>query len=325
MLVLASDIGGTNARFAIVEAGRGEMRIRFQRVYATASYPRFEPILDAFLKDAKAALGDRLTVSRATVAVAGPVEGREARLTYLPSWRVDKRAVESVLGAETRLMNDFEALAFGVGVASPEDSIVLQQGVCVPRGTIVVVGAGTGLGVAALVREGRGRRPVATEAGHIGFSPQNEVQLDLSRHLNSRHGWVSAELVISGPGLVAIYEYLCSRAPEAPAEPLADPAAISMRALSDPSSLSARALDLFMTCYGAFAGDVALAFLARGGVYLCGGIAAKLAKRFQSGDFLAAFNAKGCHSDLAASIPIFLIVNENLGLLGAAKSAVDHR
>ncbi|MGC2517998.1 MAG: glucokinase [Burkholderiales bacterium] len=323
MLVLASDIGGTHARFAIVDAGSSAVRVRFQRTYATASYPRFEPALDAFLKDARAALGAGIAVSRAAVAIAGPVQGQEAQLTHLPSWRVDQHAVESALGAQTRLMNDFEALAFGVAGASAEDSIVLQRGVRAPEGTVAVVGAGTGLGVAALLWDGHARRPLATEAGHVGFAPQNETQLDLWRHLNSRHGRVSAERVVSGPGLAAIYAYLRSRSPQAAEEPIGDPAAISSRALAEPSSLAARALDLFVACYGTFTGDVALAFLARGGVYVCGGIAAKLAGRFQAGDFLAAFSAKGRHSGLAVSIPVFLVVNQSLGLLGAARSVAD--
>lgn len=323
MLVLAADIGGTHARFAMIDAGGNAVRVRFERVYSTASYPRFEPALDAFLRDARATLGAGIAVARAAVAVAGPVQSTEARLTQLPSWRIDKHAIESALGAETRLMNDFEALAFGVAGASAEDSIVLQPGVSDPEGTVAVVGAGTGLGVAALIRDGRGRRPLATEAGHVGFAPQNEIQFALWRHLHSRHGRVSAERVVSGPGLAAIYDFLRSRSARTVAEPIGDPAAISSRALSEPSSLAARALDQFVACYGNFAGDMALAFLARGGVYIGGGIAAKLARRFEAADFLAAFTAKGRHSGLAASIPVFLIVNPGLGLLGAARAAAD--
>jgi len=141
----------------------------------------------------------------------------------------------------------------------------------------------------------------------------------LCRHLLARHGRVSTERVVCGAGLAAIYEFLRLRA--AQAEPLDDPAAISARALAEPSSLAGRALDLFVACYGAFAGDIALAFLARGGLYVCGGIAAKLARRLAAGDFLAAFNDKGRHRELAVSIPVRVVTNEKLGLLGAARAA----
>jgi glucokinase len=138
-----------------------------------------------------------------------------------------------------------------------------------------------------------------------------------------RYGRVSAERVVSGTGLAAVYEFLRVRASKGDAEPLDDPAAISTRAIREPSSLAARALDLFISCYGAFAGDIVLAFLARGGVYVCGGIVAKLARRLAEPDFLAAFNDKGRHRELVALIPVRVVTNEKLGLLGAAHAAAQ--
>jgi glucokinase len=201
-----------------------------------------------------------------------------------------------------------------VAHAAPDDSILLQAGKPLPQAAIALVGAGTGLGVASLVWNGLRYLPCASEGGHVGFAPHDELQLELCRHLLARHGRASAERVLCGAGLVAIYKFLQG-------ETLDDPAAISARALADPSSLAARALDLFVSCYGAFAGDMALAFLARGGVYVCGGIAAKLARRLAAGDFLAAFNEKGRHRELVASIPVRVVTNEKLGLLGAARAA----
>jgi glucokinase len=316
--ILAADIGGTNARFAVVD---GDSRIVFERIYATASFPSFEPALTAFLREMQAESAPR--PSRAAIALAGPVEQSAGRLTNVPGWSIDQRSFES-LGIEARIMNDFEAMAHGVAHVMPGDFIELQSGDAVPHATIAVVGAGSGLGVASLVSDGGRYRPVPSEAGHISFAPRDDLQVELYRHLLARHRRVSAERVVSGAGLTAIYEFLRLRAGGMDAEPIADPATISSRGLREPSSLMAVALDLFVSCYGAFAGDIALAFLARGGLYVCGGIAAKLARRLAEPDFLTAFNDKGRQADLLASIPVRVVINEKLGLLGAARAAAQH-
>jgi glucokinase len=306
--VLAADIGATNARFALVEPPGDAARIVFERTYPTASFPDFEPALAAFLDETR---GEK--IARAAIAIAGPVDEGAGRLVNRSGWSVDRRSLAR-LGVEAKLINDFQALAFGVAHAAPGDSIVLQPGKAVPHAAIALVGAGTGLGVASLVWNGSRYLPCPSEGGHAGFAPRDDLQLELCRHLLARHGRVSAERVICGAGLVAIYEFLQGQR-------LDDPAEISRRALADPSGLAAQALDLFVSGYGAFAGDMALAFLARGGLYVCGGIAAKLAPRLAAGDFLAAFNDKGRHRDLVASIPVRVVTNEKLGLLGAARAA----
>ncbi len=302
MRVLAADIGASNARFAIAETGAAPPRRLFERTYPTAQHPGFEAALGAFLAELRAAHGEALAPERAAIAVAGPVRAGQAQLPNLPSWTIARPAIEAWLGLEARVLNDFEALARGLAQASPADWIELQAGEPQPQANIALVGAGTGLGVAALVWDGRRHRPLATEAGHMSFAPQDEAQDALLRSLRARHGRVSAERVLSGPGIAAIHELLEG----APAEPAA---------------ASARALDLFVACYGAFAGDVALAFLARGGLYVCGGIAARRAARLAQGDFISWFCAKGRHRALAAAIPVRLVVNEKLGLAGAALAA----
>lgn len=305
--VLAADIGATNARFALVERTTRAVRIVFERTYPTASFPDFEPTAAAFLDEAR---GGR--IASAAIAIAGPVEEGAGRLLNRSGWTVDRRALER-LGVEARLINDFQALAYGVAHAAPEDTTTVQEGKRVPRGTIALVGAGTGLGVASLAWDGRRYRPAPSEGGHVGFAPRDDTQLELWRHLRARHGRVSAERVVCGDGLATIYEFLQGETLE--------PAEVSRRALADRSSAAGKALTLFIDCYGAFAGDVALAFLARGGVYVCGGIAAKLAQRLGEGDFLAAFNDKGRHRELVSSMPVRVVVNEKLGLLGAARAA----
>jgi len=319
---LAADIGGTNARFAVAEIGSDGVRLAFQRTYPTKSFPDFEPALQAFLREARGAHAIGGEPPPAGIAVAGAVDRHTARLTNRAEWTFDLTALREHLGVRARLINDFLALAHAVPRATPRDWIELQAGNAAPRGTIALVGAGTGLGVAALVYEGARYRAQPSEGGHMAFAPADETQLELCRYLMATHGGrASAERAVSGAGLQRIHAFLRSRAPDA--EPALEAPAISARALEDRSSLSARALSIFIRCYGSFAGDAALAFLARGGVYICGGIAAKLAPRFAEGDFIEAFNFKGRHRDIAASIPVRLVTNESLGLAGAALAAVE--
>jgi glucokinase len=310
--VLAADIGGTNARFALAERAGGGVRLALQRNYATADFGAFEPALRAFLEEA----GSAGSVRRGAIAFAGPIDEEAGRLVNRSSWAVDRAMLRS-LGIEARLVNDFQALAEGVTHAGPGDFIVLQEGRAAPGGAIALVGAGTGLGVAFLTWDGKGYRTHPSEAGHMSFAPHGAEELELLGYLTARHGRVSAERVVSGHGIAAIHDFL--RASGA----ASDPAAISRRALADPASVDARVLDLFIRCYGGFAGDIALAFLSRGGVYLGGGIAAKLAQRFQQGDFMAAFLDKGRHRALVGEMPVRLVTNENLGLLGAARLALE--
>jgi glucokinase len=318
---LAADIGGTNARFAVAQIDAGAVRLAFQRTYPTKSFPDFEPALEAFLREARSAGAIDGDPPPAGIAVAGAVDRHSARLTNRAEWTFDLHALGEHLGVRARLINDFLALAHAVPRATAGDWIDLQAGKPAPRGTIALVGAGTGLGVASLVWDGTRYRAQPSEGGHMAFAPADETQLELCRYLMASHGGrASAERAVSGAGLKRIHTFLRERA--AAAEPALEPPQITARAREEHSSLSAQALSIFVRCYGSFAGDVALAFLARGGVYICGGIAAKLASRFAEGDFIEAFNFKGRHRDIAASIPVRLVTNESLGLAGAALAAV---
>jgi glucokinase len=308
--VLAADVGGTNARFAIAERAGDEVHLIVQRTYPSARFPSFEPALRNFLAEA----GNAASVRTGVIAFAGPIDEQAGRLVNRSSWSVD-RAMLRELGIEARLVNDFQALAEGVAHARPADFLLLQEGKQTPGGTMALVGAGTGLGVAFLMWDGQRYRSVPSEAGHMSFAPHSGTELELLSHLTALHGRVSAERVVSGHGLVAIVEFL------RPGGPRLDAATISKRALADRSSPEARALGLFIRCYGGFAGDIALACLSRGGVYVCGGIAAKLAARFGEGDFMAAFLDKGRHRALVGAMPVRLVTNEQLGLIGAARLA----
>ncbi|HET7362973.1 MAG TPA: glucokinase, partial [Burkholderiales bacterium] len=257
--MLVADIGATNVRFAIARRERDRARLDFTRAYAAREFADCAAAGSAFMTQMRAQVPG-VELSQAVIAAAGPVRGNAARLTNRPSWTVSGAALEGSLGVQTTVCNDLQALARGVAQAQAEDWIELQPGAPEPRAPLAVIAAGTGLGVAALVWAGGSYHALASEAGHIGFAPQSARALGLARALLAEHGRASAERVVCGPGLAAIYRFLAGDA-----TPAADPAAIAAQALAEPASSAARALDLFIACYGAFAGDVALAFLARGG------------------------------------------------------------
>jgi glucokinase len=328
-MILGGDIGGTKTLLALV----GDDGIAFERRYPSRDWNDFPALLRAFLGDAGVAAG---TIASACFGVAGPVESNRAKITYLP-WEVDGRALADSFGlGRVEVLNDFTAAAQGVAALQPGDLVTLQEGSPQPHSPRLLIGAGTGLGVAALIPEDGGWRTIGGEGGHIGFSPADEEQLAVWRHLQqaggrtpgvlpqggfaSPSGRVTAENVISGPGLAAIYDSLIKVSPRNTA--IADPAEIVAAVPDNP--LAGRALDLFIAAYGAFAGDLALLFMARGGVYLGGGIAPKILPRLQAGGFVRAFHARGAHAGLMSGFPIRVITNERLGLLGALSIAAAH-
>jgi len=308
-MILGGDLGGTKTLLALAEqdAAGGISIVRQQR-FASADYPTFEGMLDEFL-------ADRPSIAAACFGVAGPTDGRNAKLTYLP-WSL----AASELGRRfaiprVTLANDFAAAAHGLPLVEPERIVTLHAGQPVERAARVILGAGTGLGVAGLVWQGAGYRVIAGEGGHIGFAPQTSQQGELWRWLLERNGRVTTEDIVSGPGLARIHAFLGGR-PQQPEE-------IGSAALAGNDPLASDALRLWLECYGAFAGDLALHWLARGGVYLAGGIAAKLMPGTDAGPFIEAFLAKREHRSLAQDMPVRLVTDENLGLRGTLALASE--
>jgi glucokinase len=256
-------------------------------------------------------------LTRACFGVAGPEAENQVRMTNLP-WCVDGELIARRFRiARVRVVNDFAAAATGVELLQPADLVSLQSGEPAPDAPRLVIGAGSGLGVAYLVRTAGRYRAIPGEGGHVGFAPSTPDQMELWRVLHSRLGRVAAEDLVSGPGLVRIFEFLSGREGAA-AVPPGGARSITEGALGRGDPLCLRALDLFVSCFGAVAGDHALAVMARGGVYVTGGIAPKILPRLASGGFCAAFNAKGGQADAARKMPILVVTNERLGLLGAA-------
>ena len=299
---LVGDIGGTKALLALVDRAGN---IGARRRLASADFASFGDLLGAYLEQIDTA------IDGGCLAVAGPVaeDGRSAQITNLP-WSIDCAALEARFGlGQLALINDFAGVALGVAAVAPEQLTSLQAGEHSPAGVKLVIGAGTGLGMAIL----SGKDILPSEGGHVGFAPQDEVQARIAAALLREHGRVTAERVISGPGLAAIHRVLTG-------ENL-DAALIAARARAGDAAARA-SLGQFFTAYGAFAGDMALAVLARGGVYLAGGVTQALLPALrEDGRFLAAFNAKAEHADLARAIPVHAIADPDIGLLGALAQA----
>lgn len=320
-MILAGDVGGTNTRLALFERAGAGVRALFERDYADASFANFESLLARFLEHSRAALGPA-TIERAVLGAAGPVEARRVHLTNRP-WTLDAPQLANLLGVEPILLNDFEAAAQGLELLRPAELRTLQAGVPQPGAAQVVIGAGTGLGVAYRIHCGGRYRVIAGEGGHAGFAPADEEQLALARWLHARLGRAAAEDVVSGPGLARIYAYLREGEGRQAGAGEDGPAAISARALEGSDPAATRALQLFVRCYGAVAGDHALAVRAAGGVYVAGGVARRILPQLESGGFISAFNAKRAHAHLAVDFPVYAVLSDRLGLLGAASVATS--
>jgi len=306
--ILAGDLGGTKTLLALAESGADGLHILREQRFASRDFACFDTLLTAFLND-----GPPCRIDAACFGIAGPTDGRTAKLTYLP-WHLDATALEHDFAiARVQLLNDFAAAARGIEGLQTEQLQTLQPGQPVPQAPRLVLGAGTGLGVAGLIWQDGRYVPVPGEGGHIGFAPQNARQMDLWRFLHARSGRVTAENVLCGEGLCRLYAFLggTDKSPEEIGE-----AGIMGR---DPRAT--QTLDLWLELYGAFAGDLALHWLARGGVYLAGGVAAKLMPNLRLKPFLDAFRAKREHQALATAMPVHLVLDERLGLLGALAAA----
>lgn len=318
-MILAGDIGGTNSRLALFEMSASGPIVLAEQRLASREAPSLEAVLDAFLARHPAAL------EAAAFGVPGPVKHGRVITTNLP-WVVDQAQLERHLRlARVELLNDIEAFAHGLAGLGEDDYVTLNAGAPEAQGNRAVIAAGTGLGEAGLFWDGHQHQPFATEGGHTDFSPTDELQFGLLQFLQERHGRVSWERVVSGPGLVNIHEYLRDVVRVAvpallPAQLVSpDPAAtITQAALAGACPLAQRTLDLFVLLYGAEAGNLALKVMSSGGVYLGGGVAPKILPKLQEPLFLQAFLAKGRMRRLLEAMPVRVVTRGNTGLLGAA-------
>ena len=326
--LLAADVGGTKVMVALAAAGGARPEIVAHRVYACQEFGGLQPIISDFLQQPQVA-GHRGAIAAACFAVAGPVVANSVTLTNL-DWKIAGNALAAEMRLpEVRLLNDFEAAGLGITRLAANELETLQAGSPVAQAARLVIGAGTGLGVGLLTWQDNGYAVHPSEAGHTDFAPVDELQDKLMLHLRRTYGRVSYERVVSGPGLMRIFSFLQETGAGLPSKQLRDAdkkrqdtaELIAEFALARLDPLAVRALDLFVAVYGAFAGNIALATLARGGVYIAGGIAPKIAPKLKEGAFMRAFTNKGRFSEVLETMPVHVVMNPQVGLYGALLEA----
>lgn len=326
-LILAGDIGGTKTHLALFSFQNNDVKAEVEKTFPSQEYSGLEPILQEFF-----AAGKHL-IDRASFGIAGPLVDGIVNPPNL-DWIVDPLSLAKTLALPSvSLLNDLEAAAYGIFTLSPDEFLVLNQGVIRRPGNKVLIAAGTGLGETIIFDDGKNYYPLASEGGHADFAARNELEIELLRYLIGRFGRVSYERVISGPGLSNIYDFLEER------DELAVPgwfvekmaaaedrsALISQAALAGEPEIAVQALDMFVSSYGAEAGNLALKGKAIGAVYVGGGIAPKMLNKLKDGTFMRAFNDKGRYRDLVSSIPVYVVLNDKAALRGAAYHATLDR
>jgi len=341
-LVLAGDVGGTKTILRLVEKTEAAvMNTVYEFRYRSGDFSDFVPMVQQFLAEAAKHLGYAAIPEKACFALAGPVVNNTAKLTNLPWWLEAKRLENDLEISHISLINDFEAVGYGVLGLDTKDLHALQGGKSCQDAPIAVIGAGTGLGECFLIRLVDGVKVFASEGGHADFAPRSELEFQLLKYLLAKHDIrrISVERVVSGLGIVSIYQFLRDRkfANESPdiervvkiweqemgrSEKTVDPAAtIAAAALEKRDRLCEQTMQIFVEAYGAEAGNLALKLLPYGGLYVAGGIAAKIMPLMEEGGFLRAFTHKGRMDSLLERIPVHVVLNPQVGLIGAALCA----
>jgi glucokinase len=319
-MLLAGDVGGTNMRLALFEEEGAKLVERRRARFPTREYPTLHDALAGFL-------GDGTRVAAAAFGVAGPVRHGRAEGTNV-LFSVDAEEIREDLGVPATVLNDLTANAWGLSELAPADFAVLNRGEADPDGNGALISAGTGLGEAILFRTKEGFVPMPSEGGHASFAPKNDEEIELLKALRFRHGHVSWERVVSGPGLATLYRFEREISGVAEPEWLAreieaagDPApVVSRAALDERDPVCQRTMHRFVSLYGSEAGNLALKALATGGVWIGGGIAPKILPLLRDG-FFSSFTAKGRFAPILARVPIRVVLNDSCALLGAARAA----
>lgn len=325
-MILAGDIGGTKSLLAFFAPGGNPRDARHERSLPSRNYPGLGEVVKDFLASA------RERADLACFGVPGPVVGGRCETPNLP-WVVETRELSAQLGCPVVLLNDLEATGYGVATLRADEFWTLSEGKPNPEGNAALIAPGTGLGEAILFWDGREFRPRASEGGHADFAPRNALEIELLQYLLKQFDHVSYDRVISGKGLKSVYEFLRDTGRAEESARLRDEltkandaaAVISQAALEKRSELCVRALDLWVSVFGAEAGNLALKALATAGVYLGGGIAPKILPKLKDGTFLTAFLDKGRLSSVVGRMPVRVILNDKAALYGAARFALAQR
>jgi glucokinase len=320
-MLLAGDVGGTKTSLGLFARGAARPDAIDIRSYRTLDFPDLGALCRQFLRETSTRPSD---IEAASFGVAGPVTGARAQLTNVP-WVVDLDALRhEVPIPHAHLLNDLEALAWSVPVLAPDEVEVLHEGEADSGGNVALIAAGTGLGIALLPRVDGRLVPRASEGGHADFAPRNAGEQRLAGALIEEYGRVDVERVVSGPGLANIHRILhphqCATLTPMPSSDKLPPA-ISQAALEGACPSCTRTLELFVSAYGAAAGNLALTALSTGGLYVGGGIAPRILPALRWPAFMRSFLEKSPMDALIARIPVRVILNPGAGLLGAATYA----
>lgn len=320
-MILAGDVGGTKTVLAVIEPAGGTARLRtvVEREFRSRDNPGLQSIIDEFLA-LPAVAEHRAAIERAGLGVAGPVSAGGSHITNL-GWEIEESQLARGLGMPVLLVNDLVATAHGIPALAPESLATLQIGQADPEGGAALIAAGTGLGMAVMVRAGDRLLPSPSEGGHADFAPRTDEEVALFTYVRAHEGRVEWEHLVSGPGLVRCYDFMHRGVKPGHPDPHleSDPAAaVSRLALTKACPACVRSLELFVGLYGAAAGNLALTVLATGGMYVGGGIAPKILPALEAG-FARAFAEKGAaFGRLLAKIPIQVILDPRCALYGAA-------
>jgi glucokinase len=318
---LVADIGGTNTRYALVtgiDESTGEFQINQSRVFMSADYDSFSLSLDTYLETITG-----LRPRNACIAIAGPVTDDVVELTNL-KWQFSVTKLKKQYGFNTLLvMNDFAALAYGVPHIPDSALFSIKPGTTDDKSAKVIIGPGTGLGVAALIPTATGFHPAPGEGGHVAIAPGNDIELELFKVLRQQQQHISAEDLLSGSGLLNLYRNY-AKLHQQPTSDIFTPAEVTQHALTNSDPICVEAFNTFLGLLGSYCGDLALIYGAKGGVYLGGGILPRIQPHIADSQFLSRFMNKGAMRKYVKDIPIQLITHRQPALIGTAAWLYDH-
>ena len=329
-MYLVGDIGGTKTNIAVLESENARFKTHYEKNFVSNNYDSLRTIVDKVINED---LKSKFKITHACFGVAGPVKDGLCDATNLP-WLVDSKKNAELLNLPNEyviLLNDLEAAAYGIQVLEDKDVFVLNKGVSQRKGNLALISAGTGLGESIIFWNEKKYKPSPSEGGHTDFAPRNKIEIDLLNYLIGKYGRISYERILSGPGLLNVYEFFKDTAYQNTPQWLLDrlnredpSAVISDIAMMKKDECCERTLDLFILVYGAEAGNLALKSLSMGGVFIGGGIAPKILNKIKEGGFMQAFTHKGRLSVMVSQMPVKVILNDKIPLIGCGNYLNQH-
>ena len=320
-MILAGDIGATRVRLAAFQTEGNQLHQVFEKTYKSQERAGLAELIADFVTS------ESILVHSACFGVAGPVRGGKSKISNL-EWTIDARELALQLKlASVGLINDLEAYAYGIDALESKDFVTLSEGAEDAEGNRVVISARTGLGIAGMYWDGFRHHPFPCEGGHADFAPKNDLEMELAQYLRNKHEHVSCERILSGPGIKNIYEFLRDTKKADEPDWLRDqmsqakdqPALISQLALEGKAAICDQALSIFVSVYGSMTGNCALNFMATGGVFIGGSIAAKIVPKMRDPIFMNSFLDKGRMRSILADMPVKIVLNDDAGIIGAAR------